>query len=57
MFKGYRTVAVAVLMFIAYALAWPELTKYLDAQIIAIATTAVMFALRLLTSTPVFKAK
>lgn len=52
--KGWKTVIVAVLSFLAYALAWPELTQYLDGQTIAMITAAVMLIMRFLTTTSIF---
>jgi glycerol uptake facilitator-like aquaporin len=53
--KGWKTIIVSVLAFVAYTLAWPELTQYVNAQVIAAATALVMLVLRLLTDTAVFK--
>ena len=53
--KGWKTILVAVLGFLTYALAWPELTQYLDGQVIALITAVVMLVMRLITSSPVFK--
>lgn len=50
---GWKTLIVAVLSFAAYTFAWPQLTEYLDAQLIAQIAAVLMFALRFLTSTSV----
>jgi len=54
---GYKTVVIAVLMFLAYALEWPKITEFIDAQYVALGTSLVMAVLRFFTETKVFTKK
>jgi hypothetical protein len=53
--KGWKTILIAVIQFAVYALGWEQLTQYLEPQTIAIIASVLMFVLRFLTSSPVFK--
>ena len=51
--RGYKTIGFFLLTAVAYLLAWPTLTTYVDPQVIAVATSVVGIVLRYLTTTPV----
>lgn len=53
--KGYKTIGIAVVSFLVYALGWEQLTAYIDAQIIAVISSVLMFVMRFLTSSSIFK--
>jgi hypothetical protein len=53
--KGYKTIILAVLSAGAYLLAWPQLTQYIDPQVIAVASAVLMGVMRWLTNSPLFK--
>jgi hypothetical protein len=53
--KGWKTVVIAIISFLIYALGWEQLVQYLDAQMIALISSILMFIMRLLTKTPVFR--
>ena len=53
--QGYKTIFIAILSFVVYALGWDQLVSYVDPQVIAIAGAVAMAILRFLTTSPVFK--
>ena len=53
--KGWRSLAAFGGMAVAYLLAWPELTTYVNPKWVAIGTTVVGIFLRFITSSPVGK--
>lgn len=53
--SGWKTIALAVVSFLLYAVGWEQLVDYVDAQTIALITAALMFVMRFLTKTPVFR--
>lgn len=55
MLKGYKTILVAAIEFVLFALGWNRLTEFIDAQYIAMIAAALMFVLRFITNTPIFK--
>jgi len=55
--KGWKTIAVAVLSFAIYTLAWPGLVELVDPQLIAQIAAVLMLVMRFLTATPIGKAR
>jgi hypothetical protein len=53
--KGYKTILVAVISFLVYALGWDQLVNYVDPKTIALLGSVLMLALRFITSSPAFK--
>ncbi|MFQ5799310.1 MAG: hypothetical protein ACE5H0_11575 [Bacteroidota bacterium] len=52
---GFKTIIVAVLSFLVFALGWEPLKQFIDPQTIAIVMAVLMAILRFLTKGPVFK--
>ena len=53
--SGFKTILVAVLSFLTFALGWEGLKELIDPQYIAIAMSILMAILRFITKSSVFK--
>ena len=55
--KGFKSIVVAVLSFLVFALGWEGLSALVDPQIIAMAMAVLVAILRFVTTTSIFKSK
>ena len=53
--KGFKSIAIAVLSFLTFALGWEGLTELIDPQIVAMAMAVLMALLRFVTNSSVFR--